>query len=48
MSGKIDLIIITSTKCIAQKNLASESCEFIPEQIYPHVDMHRDTMEFCA
>ena len=29
-------------------NLASESCKFTPEQIYPNVNMHRDSMEFCA
>ena len=29
-------------------NLASESCCFTPEQIYPNVNMHRDSKEFRA
>ena len=29
-------------------NLTSETCKFTPERIYPNVDMHRDSMEFCA
>ena len=47
MSGKIDLVSLTSAKCIIKNNLTSESCKFTPERIYPNVNMHRDSMEFC-
>ena len=48
MSGKIDLVSLQVPKCIVKTTLGSESCKFTPERIYPNVNMHRDSMEFCA
>ena len=44
MSGKIDPV---SCQMHYTNNLTSESCKFTPEWIYPNVNMHRDSTEFC-